>query len=270
MFILKKLISQFLYPLQFSTLLLGVGTLLLLFTRRQKLGKNCVVFGLITLLASSYAPLPSHFLYQLEHHYTPMLSADQSSLPAANRDALKWIVVLSGGHKIDPILPAIDQLTYGSLARTVEAIRLYAVFPQSKVFFSGGMISQGRSNGKVMAAAARELGLSQDAYVVGPLARDTREEAYYLQEELGTEPFILVTSASHMRRSVGLFHKLGMRPVPAPADYRTICPTCDTPFNHEPLVHPATFFPQTNSLDMARTVVHEYLGWWWAKLRGQI
>ena len=37
---------------------------------------------------------------------------------------------------------------------------------------------------------------------------------------IGREKFILVTSAAHMPRSMALFRKRGLQPIPAPADFQ--------------------------------------------------
>ena len=45
---------------------------------------------------------------------------------------------------------------------------------------------------------------------------DTRAEAIEMKKIVGNKAFILVTSASHMKRSILLFKKLGLNPIAAP------------------------------------------------------
>ena len=78
---------------------------------------------------------------------------------------------------------------------------------------------------------------------------------------VGDHPFVLVTSATHLPRSMALFRKMGMAPIPAPAG-----PTCKA---SHPL-SPDDFFPSSNALDNTSQAMHEYVGMLWAKMRGQI
>jgi uncharacterized SAM-binding protein YcdF (DUF218 family) len=78
---------------------------------------------------------------------------------------------------------------------------------------------------------------------------------------IGREKFFLVTSAAHMPRSMALFKKRGMQPIPAPADFRA--PNTQS----SGLVR---FFPGVWSLGQSQIALHEYLGLVWAWLRGAI
>lgn len=265
LFFLKKLISQFLYPLSTALILLTIGLIFLFLTRYQKLGKVLSLLCLCILLMVSYKPVALKFLYHLERQALPLLK-DASTQPIANLPEAPWIVVLSSGHAIDPALPATSQLSIHALARLVEGIRVHRLLPQSKLLLSGGPLINRRSNGSVMATAAQSLGVSKDAIVIGPLALDTQGEAMALRERLGQSPFILVTSALHMQRSVGLFTKLGMQPVPSPAAYMTR----DVENMNKRAPAPGNFFPQAHMLEASTQAIHEYIGTLWAKLRGRI
>ena len=72
---------------------------------------------------------------------------------------------------------------------------------------------------------------------------------------------ILVTSASHMRRAVLMFQKVGLDPHPAPADHRVMRG------NQHPLLK---YLPSAGALQKSRRAIYEYMGLTWAKLRGHI
>ena len=74
---------------------------------------------------------------------------------------------------------------------------------------------------------------------------------------VGDDPFVLVTSASHMPRSVKLFRHEGLRPLPAPAYYR-----CRGESEY--------LLPRVVNIETCHLAVHEYLGLAWSFLRGQI
>lgn len=261
MFFMKKLVSQFLYPLPFSSFILLAGLLIVLYSSHQKLGKSLSVTGLILLFGFSFVPLSDQLIYSLERPFTPLFTPHR---PAPQQKAeIQWIVVLAGGHGTAPHLPATSQLSSTSLARVVEGVRLHRRLPHSKLVFSGGIVEKGVSSGAAMAAAARELGVDPQHIVVGPLARDTHKEAVALRHVIGAKPFVLVTSASHMPRSMALFRKVGLHPIASPSDYkmRSI---------GEQRVHLNLFFPQAGALSNSTAAWHEYLGMLWSKLTNQI
>jgi uncharacterized SAM-binding protein YcdF (DUF218 family) len=92
-------------------------------------------------------------------------------------------------------------------------------------------------------------------------SKDTKDEARLIKDMVGNESFFLVTSASHMPRSVALFKKEGMNPIPAPTDHR---------IKERQRLSPGMFFPWAGNLIKAELAVHEYLGLGWAKIRNQI
>lgn len=264
-FFIKKLISQFIYPLPCALILITLGLVLLFFTQRQKLGKTLNLVGLCLLLLFSYKPTALQLLHHFERQSLPLFT-DAAPHPPAHLPESTWILVLSSGHTIDVSLPATSQLSLPSLARLVEAIRLHRYLPQSRLLLSGGIVVNGHSNGAVMAIAAQELGVAKESIVIGPLALDTPQEAAHLRATLGDSPFILVTSASHMPRAMALFTKLGMHPVPSSAAYITK----NAKQSGGTWPAPGNFFPQACMLEASTSVIHEYVGTLWAKLRGLI
>jgi uncharacterized SAM-binding protein YcdF (DUF218 family) len=112
-----------------------------------------------------------------------------------------------------------------------------------------------------MADVASVLGISNSDMVLEPDSKDTKDEARLIQKIVENEKFILVTSASHMPRSMALFKKRGMQPIPAPTDHA---------IKRRRGIHPGVFFPSSGKIRNAELVFYEYLGLAWAKLRGQI
>ena len=64
-----------------------------------------------------------------------------------------------------------------------------------------------------------------------------------------------------MPRTMALFRRRGLQPIPAPADFRA---------PHAQSSGPGRFFPAVESLKRTQAAVHEYLGLAWAWLRGTI
>ncbi|NIA09728.1 MAG: envelope biogenesis factor ElyC [Nitrospiraceae bacterium] len=254
MFLLKKIISPLFLPVPICLEILLTGLVLLWFTRRQKLGKVIVSIGVILLASLSFDAISNNLLRPLEHKYPPLLKLEDVR-------GIKWIVVLGGGHQSDPNIPSTSQLSDASIARLVEGIRLYRMLPGSKLILSGGSAFDPVPDAGIMADVARAIGVNEQDLILESVSRDTKDEARLIQEIVGKERFILVTSAFHMPRSMALFEKHGMRPIPAPTEYLA---------KESRKISPSMFFPSADSLEKVERAFHEYLGLGWAKLRGQI
>jgi len=111
--------------------------------------------------------------------------------------------------------------------RFVVGFRIHKLLPESRLVFSGGAVFDPVSEAEVMARAAEIMGVEGDRIILEEISRDTGDQARLVQKIVGDERFILVTSASHMPRSMVLFRKSGMEPIPAPTDYRV--PRCHQP-----------------------------------------
>ena len=259
MFILKKIIGIALFPFSISILLLFFGMMLLWFTKKQKAAKVLLSVGIIFLLAVSTRYVPNVLLKPLELQYPPMTArADMQNLKD-ERLGVKWIVVLGGGHNSETNVPATSKLSFASMARLTEGIRLHRELPNTKLVLSGGKIMDTLSDAEAMERVAVALGVPERDMVIEGNSLDTEEQALMLQPIVGKARMILVTSAAHMPRAMGLFENQGMHPIPAPTDFAL--------YNRSTMW---TFFPNTTSLEQTRIAVYEYLGMLWAKVRGKM
>jgi uncharacterized SAM-binding protein YcdF (DUF218 family) len=262
MFMLKKLVASFLYPVPLCLELLILGLFFLWVTQRQRLGKILVTLGTVLLLLLSSSFISSGLLTPLEHRYPALLHPEtiawEGPHPATSP---KWIVVLGGGHVSDPRLPPNSQIVGTALSRVVEGVRLYKAIPGSKLLLSGGGGYDPIPEAEVLARIAVLLGAKPQDILLEPDSRDTADEAEIIAKMIGRKKFILVTSAAHMPRAMALFKKCGLRPLPAPTDY------LDRQAQGFSL---GSFSPRAVSLEQVETAVHEYLGLAWAWLRGFI
>ena len=254
MFLLKKIVSPLLYPLPLCIEILFLGLIVLWFSRKQRTGKVVVSLGVALLATLSYDTVSDALLRPLEYTYDSPTNREEIS------DA-KWVVVLGAGHISDSRVPVTSQISGTSLIRLVEGIRLHKMLPGSKLVLSGGGGFDPVPNAKIMADVAMAIGVDRKDLILELVSRDTKDEARLIQKIVGVDRFLLVTSAAHMPRSVPLFKKLGMRPIPAPTDYRV---------KERQAISPGMYFPSTSNLWKAETAFHEYLGSIWAKIRGQV
>jgi uncharacterized SAM-binding protein YcdF (DUF218 family) len=112
-----------------------------------------------------------------------------------------------------------------------------------------------------MRALAVGLGVDPATLDLDTVSPDTETQAEVVRARLGTEEFYLVTSASHMPRSLALFRKAGTNPLPAPTHFLT---------QTDRGLSPGNFFPGSGGLRLAEATTYEYLGLAWAKVRGKI
>ena len=254
MFLFKKLVAPLFFPVFLCLECLVVGLILLWFTKKQKAGKIVTTVGVGLLLLFSNGPFSRLLLDPLVFRY-PSLRVETGSLPRA-----KWIVVLGGGHARDPKLPVTSRLPSDALTRVVEGIRLHRKMPDAKLVFSGGG-KFGFTDAGCMADVAVVLGVDRRDMILESKSRDTKDQARLIRDVVGESPFVLVTSSSHLPRSVALFRKQGMHPIPAPSGLRC---------RHRRFFSRGTFDPGAGPLQSAESAFYEYMGLAWAKLRGQI
>ena len=242
-------------PLPACLFLAILGLFCLWFTRKQKTGKVLLTMSTVLLGVFSYCSVTDMLAKPLEQAYQPV--SDFQGL-----EDVKWIVVLGGGSSVDPSLPPSTYLSDASLIRLSEGVFLHNRLPKSKLVLTGRSGFEGiRPVAEVMADTASEWGVESENIVLETNATDTKDHPVYVKEFVGKDRFILVTSASHMPRAMGLFRKHGMDPIPAPTDYMVK--------EREGGLSPGVFFPSAGSLEKAERVIHEYLGIVWARIREQ-
>ncbi len=257
---LKKLVVPFFYPLPVCIEILLAGLLMLWFTRWQRAGKWVLTIGVVLLVVIGEGALTSLLLKPLESRYAPL---DPNQLSREATSPIKWIVVLTGVVRPDPLLPPSSRLNPASLQRLVEGIRLHRALQGSKLVLSGRSPFGPVPDVETMVKVVELLGVDPANVLMESTSRDTAEQARLTEPIVKGDRFVLVTSASHMPRALALFEKRGMHPLPAPTDYHIS-------FTEETYFHPGSLFPSPTGFRLATLAVHEYLGMAWAKLRGQV
>jgi len=173
---------------------------------------------LALLLVVGAAPVGALLIGPLENRFPP---------PPANLAAPYGIVVL-GGAIDDEISRARGQTTFAEGAeRLTETAILARRYPAARIVYTGGSASLlGRpsteaEDGRNLLVA---LGVDAQRIAIEPRSRNTDENARFtaamVRPEAG-QTWMVVTSAYHMPRAMGLFRKAGFDAVAAPVDYRT-------------------------------------------------
>lgn len=219
MFLLSKLLAFALQPLFWVMLLLLGG--LLLWPRRPRLGRGLAWAALLTLVVSTWTPIPVALMHRLEaQHPAPP--------PALDLGPYAGVVVLGGALSYSALWEAHDKVALNEAAeRMTEAVALARLHPHLKVLFTGGNASL-TGKGQTEAMRARmffeRMGVPAAQMLYEDQSRNTAENASLSAALPGVDKkarWLLLTSANHMPRSMGVFLKAGWNVTPYPVDYRT-------------------------------------------------
>jgi len=217
-FNLSKLFWFFARPdhLLIWMLLLGLFSL---WVGRRRFGITLLISDLILLLCIALMPLGDALLMPLEARF-PQPKAELK---------VDGIVVLGGGELAEESAywqqPQVNQAGERLMLIPLLARR----YPQARILFSGGSGSVLRPEfrgGDVAREYLEGVGLS-DRVLIESESRNTYENAAKTLELLGGVPegnWLLVTSAFHMPRSIGIFRRQGWELTAYPVDYHALSP----------------------------------------------
>jgi len=216
-FVLSKTLGVMALP---TNLLIGLGILgaVLLATRFASWGRKLLVAAILLLAVFGFTPLGNFFLYPLESRFPPWDPA---------RGAPDGIVVLGGAIETDASEVHGETVFNGSAGRMISAAELAHRYPNARILFTGGNASlvgdDSRKEADFVTAMFEGLGISKDRLMLERLSRNTFENAEFSKALASPKPgerWLLVTSAFHMPRSVGIFRKAGFAVEPYPTDWR--------------------------------------------------
>ncbi len=216
-FVLSKLLWLVLSPSALLLFLAAAG-LLLVRRGRLRLGRGLLLFGLGAIIAIAVLPIGNFAAMPLEDRF-----AQPSPMPAH----VDGVIVLGGAVETalteDRGLPSLN----GAAERMTAALVLARRYPQARIAFTGGSGSlawEAISEADVARALWSEMGLPAARTVFEALSRNTYENAVFLKAIVHPQPgetWLLVTSAAHMPRAVGIFRRVGWDVVPYPVGYKT-------------------------------------------------
>lgn len=213
MFLASKLIWTVAAP----DMVLAILAVIALVTGWRRLG--ALVAAVIVVIA--VLPVGDWLLQPLENRF-PMIHA-----PAH----VDGIVMLGGG--IDPVStlergrPALT----GAGARLVTFADLAHRYPDAKLVFTGGsslVFGHEEREGDAFRRMLPAFGLDPKQVIIEDRSRTTAENAADTRRLVHPAPgqvWLLVTSAWHMPRAVGVFRQAGWPVVPYPTDYLTSADT---------------------------------------------
>lgn len=215
-FVLSKTLGVMMLPTNFF-LLLGLVGVLLSVSALKRLGRTLLIASVLMLALCAFSPLGSLLLYPLESRFPPWDSS---------RGAPDGIIVLGGPIDVD-LSVAYDRAVIRSAPdRIVATAALARRYPNARVIFTGGsanLFSNDVREADYAGALLESLGVDKARLIMERRARNTFENAVFTKELAQPKPgerWLLVTSAYHMPRSIGLFRKVGFPVEPYPVDWR--------------------------------------------------
>jgi uncharacterized SAM-binding protein YcdF (DUF218 family) len=239
--ILKALVI----PSNLCFLMAAIGLALCVAARTRKVALVVLASAGLLLVVFSSGKTATLLLSPLEYAYP--------QAPAQDTHA-RAIVILAAYAADDSDMPLSSRTNGAGLYRVVEGVHLWRRCQDCTVIVTGFSPTT-----DVMAELVVSLGVPQAQVQIDSDAANTSDSAANMRRTLGDRPFFLVTSAGHMPRSMGVFTKAGLRPLPAPTDHQLPKTVADANW------HLSTFHLQCSDL-----AVHEHIGMWWYRLRGRL
>ncbi len=245
-FTLSKLLGFFALP---SNALISIGLvgLVLLCTRYTRLASWLIVTSLVLIAVAGLSPLGNALILPLEQRF-----------PAwdASRGAPEGIILLGGMISPD-VSSARDTVALNEAAERITATaELARRYPEARIVMTGGSGALIFDEGAEAIFAVRQLealGVGYERITAEEQSRNTVENAVFSRLVANPKPgerWLLVTSAYHMPRAMGVFRAAGFPVEAYPVDWRTRGPGDLT----------RLFSSLSDGLQRTDTAAHEWVG----------
>ncbi len=212
-FFLSKILFILVQPINWVLGLL----LLALFTKKPLRKKRALIWSSVLFLFFTNRLIFNQFakIWELD-----TITFDQIQQPYD-------IGILLGGYSNSQILPNHDRQNFSSRAnRFLNGYELYKTGKVKKLLLTGGsgdILQKNPSEAVKMREFLLRIGVPDEDIIVEGKSRNTWENAIFtktiLDEKHPNAPCLLITSAWHMRRSIGCYEKAGIRFTPFSVDF---------------------------------------------------
>ena len=210
--------------------------------------RGAIAIAVAYVLASVYA-VPAFFSSVLARPYHRFTAAD------VRRGRIALVVFGAGDEDVAGWEDHVAVPNAVAASRVLEARRVYRLIQPEWIISSGGNpdpADEAEPSSVNMRKLLVELGVPASRIILESASRETHENASLtatILRQLHPDAVVLVTSASHMRRSIGAMRAAGVDPVPAVAP--------DSWHQHG---WSDWVFPSNHALYFSGEVAHEWLG----------
>ena len=216
-FVFSKVFGFFAIPSNLLLVLALFGAALAC-TRFARAGRRLMIGSVLALAISGLSPLGNLLILPLEQRFPPWDAA---------RGAPDGIVVL-GGSISPEVSAARNVVALNEAAERVTVVaELARRYPAARIIFSGGngaLISAPGTEAEAALRLFESFGIAPARVIAEDRSRNTVENAVFSRQLAMPKPgerWLLVTSAYHLPRAVGVFRQAGFPVEPYPVDWRT-------------------------------------------------
>lgn len=214
-FVLSKLAWGLLSPTNLIVLLMVLGTVQLVRNKVSTAKKILIPTAIISFALLAY-PVGDYLMHPLETRFTK---------PTELPNTIDGIIILGGGEHLK-LSTSWDTAEIGSAGdRFIGAAILAQHYSNVPVIFSGGSgllrFDTSTTGGDIAWSLLLAVGINEDRLIIESQSRNTNENFTLLKSKLPKDSgqYLLVTSAFHMPRSVGIARQQNIDVIPYPVDY---------------------------------------------------
>ena len=217
-FYLSKILWLILNPFNifiFITLL----SIFLYFIKLRRLSLIIFLINFVFIALISFLPIGSYLIYNIEKEY------HSSIKPPEKVDG----ILILGGATNPLFFNEYNQISLnGSAERLVESVMIIKKFDKAKVIFSGGSGVVNRpdlGHSKVAKLFYKKMGIETEKIIFEDDSRNTYENIIYSKKIANpkiNENWLLITSASHMKRALLIADKNNWKFIPYAVDFKNI------------------------------------------------
>lgn len=216
-FLLAKTFWLFCSP-ESLLIILTLFCFFLIFIRAYKKATLLSIFLSVSIFMISVFPVGDWLLFPLEKRFPPV---------AHLSPPIDGIIILGGSENIyNSFVWQQVELNQHS-ERFFAFIKLAREFPHAVHVYTGGSgdpLLQEYKGSVVAKRLFEEQGLDTSTILFESESRNTFENAVMTKKMVNPDPsdrWVLITSASHMPRSLGIFYKAGWKVLPYPVNHDT-------------------------------------------------
>ncbi len=230
-FVASKIVQFVIEPLNLILLMI-LSAWFFLSIRKPVFTNRLLATAVIGFFAVGYMPIPAALTRVLED------AIPKQATQNLNSDQFAGIIILGGAIRGEDIAIDRGEVSLRSSAeRITKSLELIKKYPEKPFIFTGSshrMNPRGMSEADAFKQLIGEQGLAdqtQGKAFYENQSRNTYENAVYSKKIIDgvdqpsadqqVKPWLLVTSASHMYRSMKIFEKQGVAVIPVPVDYQT-------------------------------------------------
>ena len=216
-FYLSKIIWLLINPFNifiFFTLI----TILIYLLKYRKLSIIIFLTNSFFILMISFLPIGNYLIHQIEKEYH-----SSTNIPKK----IDGIVILGGATNPIMFKEYMQISVNGSAERLIESVHIINKFKNSKVIFSGGSGVVSRpdlGHSQVAKSFFKKMGFKENRIIYEDNSRNTYENIIFSKEIANpkkNENWLLITSASHMKRALLIGSKHNWNLIPYPVDFKT-------------------------------------------------